>query len=248
MGTLTTRKEMLRREIATLLEKVAANRMTAVSGNQPEALDSLLKDLFLLTQKTVALQSLLSLPEEEEKVIVPPVIVPPPVVNVPPVTTPAPQEIPEISIPEITRPEPVAVPETKRPEPAPVVPEIKSETPAPVVPEIKRQEPAPVVPETKAPEPVTRQETAIKQEERPASGRKFADIRSLIGFNEKLMFQRYLFGNDNALYEDALNRLNSCSSAEEAAGVFSALQQRYSWNMSQEPVQIFSDTVKRRFA
>ena len=87
----------------------------------------------------------------------------------------------------------------------------------------------------------------IPQEKKAPAGKTLPDLKSFIGFNEKLMFLR-LFKGDTASYEEAITQLNSCQSKEEATSFLSVLQSEYAWNPSSEQVQIFTDTVKRRFA
>jgi hypothetical protein len=188
MGTLSEKRENLRKEIAALLEKISRYRvMSALTENSKGELDQLLSELSALQAKIGGLQTLLALPDEKETVI------------------------------------------------APFVPE----------PELPKQE-------SKAPEILATPEIKIpelpKTEQAPANEKKLPDIHSFIGFNEKIMFMRNLFSNNATSYEEALNQVNTCVSYEEAAAIVAILQSKYAWNTGSEPVQIFIDTVKRRFA
>lgn len=75
----------------------------------------------------------------------------------------------------------------------------------------------------------------------------FPDIKTFIGFNEKLMFMR-LFNNKNEEYEKAISQINSCSTKEEANEIITKLSSLHQWKNDSEPVQIFHSTIKRRFS
>lgn len=74
------------------------------------------------------------------------------------------------------------------------------------------------------------------------------DVRSFIGFNEKLMYLRQLFGGDATAYDEALNQINIMDSFAEAQAYLSLLAGEYKWNKDHEAVTIFQLTVKRRFS
>lgn len=111
--------------------------------------------------------------------------------------------------------------------------------------------PEPVIEQT----PVPAMETKLSDpDSRPGSDQappgddKRKDIRSFIGFNEKLMYIRQVFGGNNAAYEEALNELNGMQTFSEAEAYLSVLAGEYKWNYESEPVAIFLRTVKRKFA
>ncbi len=161
-----------------------------------------------------------------EKVVAPAAKTPEPVVEK--------AVVPEVKQPEVIV-EKVVVPEVKAPEPMVekiVPPEVKQ--PEPVIEKI-------VPPEVKQAEPVKTIPPAQPGKQRP-------DIKTLIGLNEKLMFQRYLFAGDGAAYEEALKQINASASAEEANTFISVLSGTYKWDADSEPVQAFLSIVKRRFA
>lgn len=232
MSALENTRENLRREISDLLDKLSAGRAKVVFENAPEGFNSFLDDLEKLHRKTAALQALLALPEEQpviveklvEKVVEKIVEVPQPIVTVPPVQVPETPVVPPPPPPPVAKTEPV-VPEPK-PQPV-VVPEVKNEP-------VKMPEAPPVVP-------------AAKTEEKKPEGKKRPDIRTFIGFNEKIMFMR-LFNNEKAAYDEALDQVNASASWEEASAFLSVLAGEYKWNSNSESVQTFTDTVKRRFA
>ena len=232
MGQLDEHKETLRKEISSLIDSVSAGRGKILFENDPNSLARLLEDLAQLNRKTAALQALLALPSEPVHIPVVP----------PPVEEKKPQSVVQPIVPIVE--EKPAQPELK-----PVVPSVNI-TEEKKVPEAKpllQEKPA----EIKKEEPVAevKKETVapVVQEKKAPAGKTFPDLKSFIGFNEKLMFLR-LFKNDSAAYEEAIAQLNNCQSKEEAMSFLSVLQSEYAWNSSSEPVQIFTDTVKRRFS
>jgi hypothetical protein len=137
----------------------------------------------------------------------------------------------EKPIVEISQPVSIPTPEPAIP-PKEIVPPVIFENPVaeiPVVPVEQKTEPrveTPVAPPTK----------------------KYPDIKSLIGFNERLMFMKNLFHSDGSAYESAIDQLNNCNSYEEAKAFLSVVGSEYKWNTETEPVFIFNSIVKRRFA
>lgn len=132
---------------------------------------------------------------------------------------------PEIKIPEIVPP----VAEVKVPEIPPVAP--------PVIPPAAN---IPLVPEIKTPE--------VVQSPPVPAGKKLPDLKTFIGFNEKLMFIRSLFNGDTTAYDDAIAQVNNSNSFAEAETILKNLSAAYKWAQDAEPVQIFHSSVKRRFA
>lgn len=233
MGQLDEHKETLRKEISSLIDSVSAGRGKILFENDPNSLARLLDDLAQLNRKTAALQALLTLPPEPAHVPV----IPPPVE----------EKKPQSEMQPIV---PIVEEKPAQPELKPVLPSVTITEEKKVVPEAKpllQEKPA----EIKKEEPVAevKKETVapVVQEIKASAGKTFPDLKSFIGFNEKLMFLR-LFKNDSAAYEEAIAQLNNCQSKEEAMSFLSVLQSEYAWNSSSEPVQIFTDTVKRRFS
>lgn len=233
MRNLAEHKKNLQNEIARLLERLNS-QSSLIKSAENTALESLQSILTELQQKLAALQYLNSIPEENEPVIIPFI----PATN---------DFIP--SIPEIPKKETPVIPYVKPAEP--VVP--------PVVAPVAEKKEVPVVPPAKPAEPVViLQQKPVEEVKVPvvektvvppaAAGKKLADIRTFIGFNEKIMFMRNLFKSDSAAYDEALNQINSCNSFQEAETFLSVLQGEYNWDKKNEAVQIFIDTVKRRFA
>ncbi|MCA6361647.1 MAG: hypothetical protein IM638_01290 [Bacteroidetes bacterium] len=229
------RKNELRKEIAALIDSIKnQSDRIGTTRNVPQTdIDLILHSIEQLHRKAVVFSYLNTLPDEEETPET--VVMPQPVVIA---AVPEKKPEPEITAPEPPKVEPVAIAEVKAPEPPkaePVaVPEVKA-------PEPPKAEPV-AVPEVKAPEPPKAEPKAPQ----PAATGK--DVRSLIGFNEKLMFLRNLFGGDAAAYDEALNHINSSSSPGEAESFVSVLQSEYRWSADSEPAELFRNVVKRRFS
>lgn len=228
MGIHNDNKNAARAAISGLIDSLKAESDRIGSSNPipPHTLKQMIHDIAKLHEQAVIYSYLERLPAE----------VPPPPPKQP---TEIPVKQPEVmvekvSVPEV-KPEPIVIPEVKAPEP--VVEKV-------VVPEAKQPEPQAekiVPPEVKQPEPVKNIPPVSPGKQRP-------DIKSLIGLNEKLMFQRYLFAGDGAAYEEALKQINASASAEEADTFISVISGTYKWNADSEPVQAFLSIVKRRFA
>lgn len=93
---------------------------------------------------------------------------------------------------------------------------------------------------------------APKKEEVPPpvakTTRTFPPVKSLMGFNDKMMFSRLLFGNDNAVFEEALKQIDGCSSYEEASAFVSVLKTEMKWKADDEIVESFEKIVRRRYS
>ncbi|MEI6061876.1 MAG: hypothetical protein WCR72_14320 [Bacteroidota bacterium] len=72
------------------------------------------------------------------------------------------------------------------------------------------------------------------------------DLSSGIGLNDKFSFISELFGNDTALYEEALSRVNKAVNIDEANWIL----QKYhtpEWENRQETIARLKDFLRRRF-
>ncbi|HEU4719524.1 MAG TPA: hypothetical protein VFU15_16890 [Bacteroidia bacterium] len=107
--------------------------------------------------------------------------------------------------------------------------------------------PAPVA-EVKVREPENPVPPVAEKKEQPKTEKKFPDLKTFIGFNEKIMFLKNLFRNDSAAYEEAIKQLNACASFGEAESFLSVVKNEYGWKNDSEAVQHFTDTVRRRFS
>lgn len=225
MGIHNDNKSAARAAISGLIDslKAESDKIGASNPIPPHTLKQMIHDIAKLHEQAVIYSYLERLPADvRHETVVEKVVAP---------ESKAPEPVVEkVVVPEVIV-EKVAVPEMKQPEPV-VVPEVK--TPEPVVEKV-------VVPEMKQPEPAKIIPPASPVKQRP-------DIKTLIGLNEKLMFQRYLFAGDGAAYEEALKQINASASAEEADAFISATGGTYKWDADSEPVQAFLSIVKRRFA
>ncbi|MEO5673462.1 MAG: hypothetical protein ABIQ74_02340 [Chitinophagales bacterium] len=74
------------------------------------------------------------------------------------------------------------------------------------------------------------------------------DLKSYIGLNKQFAFMSKLFNADEQLYEDAIARLNSFSSYEEATGfIQSELLPSLNWSDDEPLVSEFFTLVMRRY-
>lgn len=146
----------------------------------------------------------------------------------------------------------------------PEAPEIKQEV---IVPTETVQKPEPIQPapveEVKQPatevkpidevKPVVENtpEPVVKSEPEPAkpepAAKELKDIRGFIGFNEKLMYIRQCFSGNADAYAMAIDKLNAATTESEAQTILAAASKEHNWNKDNEAVQIFFQTVKRRF-
>lgn len=213
----------------------AASGLYGISKNIPrEELAKILSVTEKLQHELVVYAFLENLPEEK---IVPPVIAAEkkqePVI-IPQTEVKHPE--PKVNLDTFFQEHTVPKPETVAPKTETVLP--KTEVPAPkaeIIPPV-----IPPAPEVKKPEPV-------KEIPQQPAKKNLPDIKSLIGFNEKLMFLRSLFNNDNAAYEAALQSVNSFTTAAEANAFLAQTASAHNWNSDSEPVQVFYSIVKRRF-
>jgi len=111
------------------------------------------------------------------------------------------------------------------------------------------KKPEPILPVAPKIEPETtgtgKQETGSRKQETGTGNRK--DVRSFIGFNEKLMYIRQVFGGNNDAYNAALEQINTMNTWTEAETFLGVLAAEYKWGKENEPVAIFTHTVKQRF-
>lgn len=78
--------------------------------------------------------------------------------------------------------------------------------------------------------------------------KKIADLKSVIGINEKFQFINELFEGSMNEYNVALDQINNFSSLNEAITYLANLKEVYKWN-SENPIAInFQELVERRFA
>ncbi len=73
------------------------------------------------------------------------------------------------------------------------------------------------------------------------------ELRSSIGLNEKILFVKELFNENNEEYRNVLSKLDSMPDLTTAMELVNALQLRYSWDDSKESYKLFINYIKRRF-
>lgn len=74
-----------------------------------------------------------------------------------------------------------------------------------------------------------------------------ADLKTAIGINDKFQFINDLFEGRIELYNDAIQRLNSCGTAIMADVVFSELKSKYNWNEQGEAFNKLHLFIARRY-
>ncbi len=236
MSHQKTNKNEIRKEIAALIDSIKKQSdHIGFTREIPQVeLDLIIHQIERLYRRTVVFSYLNGLPEE---IPAPEIVVETPVT--PP--TPVPQVVAKVETPVIPVVETPVAPKTETP-PTPVVePPIVASIETPITPE-----PVNVV-EEKKPEISLPPKVETPKVETPAS-KNFPDLKTLIGFNERIMFMRSLFATDASAYDEAIRQINACQSFTEADSFLGTLRNEYRWNSESEPVQIFLDTVKRRFA
>jgi hypothetical protein len=73
------------------------------------------------------------------------------------------------------------------------------------------------------------------------------DLRTAIGINQKFLFMNDLFEGENTVFNNAINRLNSCGNGDEAKSVLSEYSSKFGWNKDSERVIQFFELIERRY-
>lgn len=73
------------------------------------------------------------------------------------------------------------------------------------------------------------------------------DLKNAIGINEKFQFVNDLFEGRIELYNDAISRLNSCGSGNNAENIFEGLKSTHGWNENTEAFHKLKTFVNRRY-
>ncbi len=74
-------------------------------------------------------------------------------------------------------------------------------------------------------------------------GRLITDLRKVIGLNDRIRFQRELFGGDSELMNSTIDYLNDASSYLEA---LEYLAENFNWDDENETVKYFKDILSRK--
>jgi len=79
--------------------------------------------------------------------------------------------------------------------------------------------------------------------------KSFKDVRSFIGINDKYQFMNELFSNNKTAYETTLDKINFCSTLDEAEQwITNEARGQYNWSEDDETYQSLLTTVKKYFA
>ncbi len=224
MAGIKETKDRLKKEILELYKRFTASSAEQLfSGEEnEEQLHEQAEIAAQLAKKIAALANLVAVEESKEQIFV---AIPEltPSIPVAPIAEPIVEKI-YTPIPEIVRPE------IHKPAEETVIPEfqINKEKSIPPVHEI-------TIPDLHKTNPVN-------------SGKAFPEMKTFIGFNEKLMFLRSLFNGDTVEYDVTIAELNNSNSLAEANKILENAAVNYKWSKDSEPVQIFHTIVKRRFA
>ncbi len=148
----------------------------------------------------------------------------------------------EVILQELEKePEPVA-----EPAPEPIVeeqPAIEPETPQEPEPAPKPAEkPAPVAEPVAEPAPKPAADPAAKQPS--VSLPPIDDIRKGMSLGDRFLFQRELFAGDGEKMNKTIDRLNGCSTLEEA---LQYTDKHFKWDTESQSYQLFVNLLKRRF-
>ena len=73
------------------------------------------------------------------------------------------------------------------------------------------------------------------------------DLRTAIGINQKFLFMNDLFEGENMVFNEAINRVNSCNSGDEAKTVLTEYSMKYGWSGDSERVMQFFELIERRY-
>lgn len=219
-------KNDVRKEIADLITRIKeqSDRIGKDREIPQHELDLILYRIEELHKKTVVWAYLNELPAE-----------------VPSSQFPVPGSETKVSVAENVKP---VIPPSPR-----VIPEMKAEpiTEIPKVEVVKNDPPPAPVP---APEPVIEKQTQPVPQAEPVKGpvSTLKDVRTFIGINEKIMYIRQVFKGDDIAYSTAIDKFNRMHSWSDAQEYLSVLSGQYNWGKHDEPSEIFTQTVKRRFS
>lgn len=164
-----------------------------------------------------------------------------------PVPAPAPPPAPAPAPP----PAPAPVVATPAPAPPPPAP---APVHKPVPPVAPKPAPAPPPAPTPAPAPASSGDAAgLFADEGPASpfGRQsITDLTRALTINNRVLFSRDLFGDDNELLNTTLRTLNTSGSFAAARPVLESIARRFDWSEETkvETAREFIELVRRRYA
>ena len=78
--------------------------------------------------------------------------------------------------------------------------------------------------------------------------KRIADLKAAIGINEKFLFINELFEGNLALYNEGIEKLNSCTNINDAKGyVDGELRAKFNWTNSPKADKMLMELIERRF-
>lgn len=77
--------------------------------------------------------------------------------------------------------------------------------------------------------------------------KRIDDLKNAIGINEKFQFVNDLFEGRIELYNDAINRFNTCGSVNIAESIFEGLKSTHGWNEHTEAFHKLKTFINRRY-
>ena len=101
---------------------------------------------------------------------------------------------------------------------------------------VKETKPEPVV----EPEPI--KESELEQEIDEA--KEFRNLMSIIGLNDRFRFRHDLFSDDNDLFRETIDILNTLEDFEKAVDF---LEEKFNWDPEDATVVYFYDIIKPKF-
>ena len=138
--------------------------------------------------------------------------------------------------------EPVDMATTMKEQPVMVI-ETVQESPKPMKPKVEHS----VLGETIGMDRKSLNETITKQfsaDDLTKIGTPVDDIRKAMGINDRFYFQRELFDNNNTIFNDTLDQINTMASFNQA---YIYLKSTFNWDESLKETEEFLRAVRRRF-
>lgn len=166
-------------------------------------------------------------------------------------------EMPKPEMPDPEMPEPPIF-EPEKSEQPPVVKPIEIKPPTVTVVQKSQQKPVDLFSDTptmadkfKNDTPSLNDKIASQKSDASLAGKinktRIDDMRMAIGINEKFRFVNELFEGNLADYNEAINRLNACSNADEASDAFNGFAAHFKWNVGSEIYNALRELVTRRY-
>jgi hypothetical protein len=181
---------------------------------------------------------------QEGKPYTPPPAPSPPPVRPQPIAAPAPRPAPAPAVVPTPAP-PVAPVVTPPPPVAPTPPQVVVAPPPPT--------PQPVTPQPATPQPASGDLRALFVDDATAGrfGRQsLADLTRALTINNRVLFSRDLFGDDNDLLNTSMRTLNIAGSFSVAQPTLESIASRFNWTEEDkiETAKEFIELVRRRYA